>query len=80
VVADGVAYLAANGNGLDHAFAFSLAGTTSCSGTPTVCAPLWTSGSQTPVGIDGGITIFAGELWTSGGGSDLEATLGGAPF
>jgi hypothetical protein len=79
-IANGVAYLAANGSGIEHAYAFSLAGTTSCSGTPTVCAPLWTSDGQQPVGSDGGITIFAGQLWTSGGGSDLEFTLGGAAF
>ena len=45
-VANGVVYAAASSGALD---AFSAAGTTGCSGSPLVCAPLWTSPAGTSI-------------------------------
>jgi hypothetical protein len=45
-VANGVVYAAASGGAL---YAFSAAGTTGCSGSPRVCAPLWTSPAGTSI-------------------------------
>jgi hypothetical protein len=45
-VANGVVYAGASGGAL---YAFSAAGTTGCSGSPRVCAPLWTSPAGTSI-------------------------------
>ena len=41
-VASGVLYTTGGTTGNDKVFAYSANGTTNCSGTPTVCSPLWT--------------------------------------
>jgi outer membrane protein assembly factor BamB len=61
VVAGGVAYVV-SGNGL--LYAFSAGGTTSCTGTPTVCAPLWTANvggesSEESPAVVGGVVYVA---------------------
>jgi hypothetical protein len=45
-VANGVVYVGASGGAL---YAFSAAGTTGCSGSPRICAPLWTSPAGTSI-------------------------------
>ena len=42
-VANGVLYATGDSTGNDKVFAYSANGTTNCSGTPTMCQPLWTA-------------------------------------
>ena len=60
VVVNGVVYVTAGTTG--KLYAFSAAGTTGCSGTPTTCSPLWTAaaeGGSSPA-VSGGVVYVAG--------------------
>jgi hypothetical protein len=62
VVSDGKAFV-----GADRVYAFDAAGSSGCTGTPAVCAPLWTS--STPAG--GSLVIGGGRLWATGNNAVL---------
>jgi outer membrane protein assembly factor BamB len=46
-IANGVVYV---GSDDDHLYAFDVAGTTNCSGTPKTCSPLWKAATGGDVG------------------------------
>jgi PQQ-like domain len=74
VVANGVLYVPGYGDGLPASTggalvaAFDAAGTSGCSGTPTVCVPLWTT-TTLPVssGNSGSPTVAGGVLYIANG-------------
>jgi hypothetical protein len=74
VVANGVLYVPGYGDGIApnlggaYVAAFDAAGTTGCSGTPTVCVPMWTtSGLPVSSGNEGSPAIADGVLYIANG-------------
>jgi hypothetical protein len=74
VVANGVLYVPGYGDGIApdlggaYVAAFDAAGTTDCSGTPTVCVPMWTTnGLPTSVGNGGSPAIVGGVVYIASG-------------
>ena len=68
-VANGVVYVTSNtatSASTATIYAFDAAGKTDCSGSPTVCAPLWTAGVNTTTG--GNLTVANGMLYALSGG------------
>ncbi len=70
VVADGTVYLTGHGN--DMIYAFDANGITHCSGTPTVCSPLWTQGGSSVISQLYGPPAVSPT--TSGGNGDIYVT------
>ena len=74
VVADGVLYVPGYGDGIvpsqggAYVAAFDPAGSAGCSGTPVVCAPMWTTtGAPVSVGNDGSPAVANGVLYLASG-------------
>jgi PQQ-like domain len=74
VVANGVLYVPGVGDGLApdvggaYVAAFDASGKTGCSGTPTICVPVWTtSGVPESVGNSGSPAISGGVLYIASG-------------
>jgi hypothetical protein len=74
VVANGVLYVPGYGDGIApslggaYVTAFAAAGTTGCSGTPTICVPMWTTtGLPVSSGNDGSPAIADGVLYIANG-------------
>jgi PQQ-like domain len=74
VVANGVLYVPGYGDGIApslggaYVTAFSAAGTTGCSGTPTICVPMWTTtGLPASSANDGSPAIADGVLYIANG-------------
>jgi hypothetical protein len=66
VVSNGVVYATSSPEtGPSAIYAFSAAGTTNCSGTPTVCSPLWTATIQSPADL----TLHGTTLYVPSGGA-----------
>jgi hypothetical protein len=74
LVSDGMLYVPGYGDGLAldlggaYVAAFDAAGTTNCSGTPTVCTPMWTTtGPPSSVGNVGSPALANGVLYIANG-------------
>ena len=84
VVANGVLYVPGYGDGIApnlggaYVAAFAAAGTTGCSGTPTICVPMWTTtGLPVSSGNDGSPAIADGVLYIANGATlDAFAATG----
>ena len=71
-VAGGIVYVTGINDFANVLFAFDATGQQGCTGTPTVCAPLWTAtfGPRTPFGDPGARspTVASGRVFVSGAG------------
>lgn len=80
-VSNGVVYIMSNttsSSSNNTIYAFDAAGKTGCSGTPTVCSPLWTASVSDAEVED--LTLYNGMLYAQGGGTievfDATGTVG----
>jgi hypothetical protein len=77
IVAGGIVYVTGITGSANVLFAFDAGGEQGCTGTPTVCAPLWTAtfGPPTPFGDPGARspTVARGRVFVSGAGHTVYA-------